>query len=98
MIILLWIVSVLIIAVLIGEIRFQRLRVSRNDNKKLSIRKWTDSIDRDMDVLGIEGSETEFVPATKLAMRGSWRLAQDMVMNAGDFVELRECEYSKSLH
>ena len=98
MIIVFWIISVLIMAVLIGEIRFQWLRALRNTNKKINFEKWTDSIDKDMDALRIEYFETEFVPTTKLEMRGSWRLAQDLVMNESDFAELRECEYSKSLH
>lgn len=53
--------------------------------------------DTDIDVLNIESVKTDFVPTTKIAMRGSWRLAQDMVMDSSDFIELRECEYSKSL-
>ena len=83
---------------LIGEIRFRQLRVSRNINKRVHVGKWTDSIDKKMDVLDIESIETEFVPTTKLAMRGSWRLAQDSVMDVSDFAELKECEYSKYLH
>lgn len=98
MIILFWFVGVIMTACLIGEIRFRQLRASRNTNKRFNIGKWTDSIDKDMDVLDIESIETEFVPTTKLAMRGSWRLAQDSVMNVSDFAELRECEYSKCLH
>lgn len=97
MIIVFWFLGVLIMAVLIGEIRFQRLRVLRKSNKKINLDKWTDSIDKDMDVLSLESYETELVPTTKLAMRGSWRIAQDMIMNVSDFAELREREYSKSL-
>lgn len=98
MIILFWIISVVIISVLIGEVRFQQLKKLRNTNKKFNIEKWTDSMDKDIDNLSIESFGTELVPTTKLAMRGSWRLAQDSVMNVSDFTELRECEYSKSLH
>ena len=98
MIILFWIISILVIAILIGEIRFRQLRAVKSTNRDFRIGKWTDSIDKDMDVLNIECFETEFVSAAKLAMRGSWRLAQDLVMNVGDFMELRECEYSKNLH
>lgn len=97
MIIVYWIISVLILAVLIGEIRFRQLRKIRNNKKKFDVKKWTDSVDKDMDVLSIESFGKELVPTTKLAKRGSWRLAQDLVMSEGDFVELRECEYSKSL-
>ncbi|MGN1158021.1 MAG: hypothetical protein ACI4TK_17745 [Agathobacter sp.] len=95
MIILFWIISVLIISVLIGEIRFHQLK---NINKKFNIEKWTDSIDKDIDGLSIESFGTEIVSTKKIAMRGSWRLAQDLVMNVSDFTELKECEYSKSLH
>lgn len=98
MIILFWIISVLIISVLIGEIRFQQLRGLKNNNKKFNIEKWTDSMDKDINGLSIESVGTELVPTTKLVMRGSWRLAQDLVMNESDFTELRECEYSKNLH
>lgn len=98
MIILFWIIGILVIACLIGEIRFRQLRVLRSTNKRFNIGKWTDSIDKDMDVLDIEFNETEFVPTTKLAMRGSWRLAQDSIMSTSDFAEIRDCEYSKCLH
>lgn len=98
MIILIWIISVFILAVVIGEIRFRQLRTIRNSTKKLNVEKWTDSIDKNIDDLSIESSGAEFVPTTKLAMRGSWRLAQDLIMNKDDFTELRECEYRKSLH
>ena len=98
MIILFWLIGILFMAVLIGEYRFRQLKASKNTNKSFHNEKWTDSIDKDMGSLDIEGFEKEFVPITKLAMRGSWRLAQDLVMSAADFRELRECEYSKKLH
>lgn len=98
MIILFWIACILIISVLIGEIRFRQLKIMKKSvNKKFNIEKWTDSIDKDIDMLEIESSGIDLVPTTKLAMRGSWRLAQDLVMSMSDFAELRECEYNKSL-
>lgn len=97
MIILVWFLSVLIIGVLIGEIRFCQLKNSQNADKEFSIGNWTDSIDRDMDDIDVECSQIEFVPTTKLAMRGSWRLGQDMSLDESEFEELRESEYSKSL-
>lgn len=98
MIILFWIICILIISVLIGEIRFRQLKIARKSvNKKFNIERWTDSIDKDVDMLEIESFGVDLVPTTKLAMRGSWRLAQDLVMSMSNFVELRECEYNKSL-
>lgn len=97
MIVFFWAISILFIGILISEIRLRRLRALKKSNRNFWKKKWTDSIDTDIDVLNIESVKTDFVPTTKIAMRGSWRLAQDMVMDSSDFIELRECEYSKSL-
>lgn len=97
MIVFFWAISILFIGILISEIRLRRLRALKKSNRNFWKKKWTDSIDTDIDVLNIESVKTDFVPTTKITMRGSWRLAQDMVMDSSDFIELRECEYSKSL-
>lgn len=96
MVVLFWIISILLIACLIGEIRFRQLRTFSKTKRKICIGKWVNSIDKDMDVLDVESKE--FVPTTKLSMRGSWRLAQDSMMDVDNFTEIKECEYSKYLY
>ena len=72
---------------------------TRKKNREVFIAKeWSDNIDRDIDILDVETSTSSIVPTTTLAMRGSWRLAQDLVMDKSDFAELSEYEYNKVLH
>lgn len=98
MIILVWMVSILVIACVIGEVRFRQLRVLRSMKKSFNIQDWRNDIDENIDSLAIESTETEFIPTTKLEVRGSWRLAQDSMMDIIDFEEIKKNEYNKFLH
>lgn len=99
MIVLIWILCVLIIVILFGEIRFRQLKTRKKSNGviKTGTREWSDSIDSDIDILDVEMPASSIIPSTILAKRGSWRLAQDLVLNVDDFTELSACEYSKVL-
>lgn len=97
MVILLWVASVLIIVVLGGELRFRLLKKEKK-NESFSVKEeWNNSIDKDIDSLKIEMSSLDTVPMMTLLMRGSWRLAQGLNMDASDFAELKSYEYNKTL-
>lgn len=97
MIVLIWFIAVLIIIVLFGELRFHQLKTVRKNSKLFITEEWSDSIDRDIDILDVEMPASSTIATTTLAMRGSWRLAQDLVINKTDFMELSACEYNKVL-
>lgn len=98
MIILDWIVSVISIILVFGELRYRYIKNGKGNNKIFqSSIEWTDSIDKDIDSLNIEMPASIMIPTTSIAKRGSWRLAQDMVMGVQDFVEMKEAEYDKYL-
>lgn len=98
MIILIWFICLIIIIILFGEIRFHQLKKRKKNSAVFITKEWSDNIDRDIDILDVEASTSSIVPTTTLAMRGSWRLAQDLVMKKSDFAELSACEYNKILH
>lgn len=98
MIIFIWFICLIIIITLFGEIRFRQLRTRKKNREVFIAKEWSDNIDRDIDILDVETSTSSIVPTTTLAMRGSWRLAQDLVMDKSDFAELSEYEYNKVLH
>ena len=98
MIIGVWLVVIICSIVIIGEIKyryFDKKEIERSD--KSFSRKWTESVDVDMDELSMEHIDNDFVPSQVLAMRGSWRLAQNQVMGVKTFNQLRQEEYSKKL-
>lgn len=97
MIVLIWFICVLLIIILLGEIRFHQLKTRKKNSGAFFNKEWADSIDCDIDILDVELSTPSIVPTATLAMRGSWRLAQDMFINEADFEELRACEYNKVL-
>ncbi len=98
MIIGIWGLIVVCIIIIMGEIKyrcFDRKEVLR-ENKIVS-KDWKDNVDSDMDKLSIEHTNDEFVSSQVLAMRGSWRLAQNQVMGTQAFSLLRTEEYVKML-
>lgn len=98
MIILIWVVGIVGVIILGGELRFRHLKTNNKiSNKHLLSKEWIDSIDRNIGTLDIETSVSNIVPVTSLAMRGSWRLAQELVMDTKDFTELLDSEFSKNL-
>lgn len=98
MIIGVWLVVIICFIVIIGEIKyryFDKKEIERSDRSFR--RKWTESVDIDMDELSAEHIDNDFVPSQVLAMRGSWRLAQNQVMGVKTFSQLRQDEYSRKL-
>lgn len=98
MIIGIWILVVTCLVITIGEIKyrcFDKKEVLR-ENKAVS-KEWKDNVDTDMDKFMMEHTNDEFVSSKALAMRGSWRLAQNQIMGAQTFSVLRTDEYAKML-
>lgn len=98
MIIVVWLVVIICSVVIIGEIKYRYFDIKEIERGDKSFeRKWTESVDIGMDELSMEHIDEDFVPSQALAMRGSWRLAQNQVMGAKTFSQLRQEEYSKKL-
>ena len=98
MIIGVWLIAIICSIIIIGEIKyhyFDKKEIERGD--KSFSRKWTESVDIDMDELSMEHIYDDFVSSQALAMRGSWRLAQNQVMGVKTFSQLKQEEYSKKL-
>lgn len=98
MIIVVWIVIVVCIAAVMGEVKYRCF----DDRKKYAAYEmvsmdWEDHINHDMDSLSVEDSDDQFVRLQVLAMRGSWRLAKNQVMSRQMFHILRAQEYAKML-
>ena len=93
-----WILSVISISLVLGELYYRYLKRKNDENNKkfnsvsLSVES---SIDVPMDRLAVES--TEIVSRIKLQMRGSWRLAKDKVLPMRSFEQSRDNEYRKML-
>jgi hypothetical protein len=93
-----WFLIVLSIVIICGEIKYRYFDKQREIRKNHMVSDdWKDSIDIDMDYLSMEHASNEFVHSQSLAMRGSWRLAQDQVMGEQSFRMLATEEYTKML-
>lgn len=93
-----WILSVISISLVLGELYYRYLKRKKDESNK----KFNDvsssvecSIDVPMDKLTVES--TDIVPRSKLQMRGSWRLAKDKVLPMHSFEQSRNNEYRKML-
>ncbi len=77
-------------------ITYQREKVR---GSKAASKDWKGNMDENLDSLVIEHSNNGFVSSQTLAMamRGSWRLAQNQVMEREIFSVLWEEEYAKKL-
>lgn len=98
MIIGIWILTITFIVIVLGEAKyrfFDKKEVTIG-NKEVS-KDWKENMDTDLDELSMEHANGEFVPSRSLAMRGSWRLAQNQVMEIRTFDTIRAEEYSKML-
>lgn len=98
MIIGIWIIVCTCVVVILGEIKYRYVdqREKVRESKAVS-KDWKDNMDADLDRLFIEHPNNEFVSSQALAMRGSWRLAQNQVMEREIFSVLCEEEYAKKL-
>ena len=56
-----------------------------------------DNIDNDISDLAVEDTGSDMIQSQVLAMRGSWRLAQNQSLSSKQFEILRKDEYSKML-
>lgn len=93
-----WILSVISISLVLGELYYRYLKRKKDENnKKLNnvSSSVENSIDVPMDKLAVES--TEIVSRIKLQMRGSWRLAKDKVLLMRSFEQSKDNEYRKML-
>lgn len=98
MVIGIWILAVVFIVVILGEWKYRCLtQKAKTKTTGALSKKWEDNIEADMDRVSIEHSDSGFVSSRGLAMRGSWRIAQNQAMTGGAFSVLRDAEYSKRL-
>ena len=98
MIIGVWLATIICSAIIIGEIKYRYFDKKEMEKEIKSFRKeWTESVDIDMDGLSMEQTDGDFVSSRVLAMRGSWRLAQNQVMGIKTFIRLRQEEYTRKL-
>lgn len=98
MIIVIWIIAIMGLALIIGEIKYRfEYRKGGSVNQNIFMRSWNDSIDRDIDALLMEQLDDDFVSSKVLSMRGSWRLAHNQVMDAKLFESMLIDEYSRKL-
>lgn len=98
MIIGIWITICICIVVILGEVKYRCIdqREKVRETKAVS-KDWKDNMDVDFDRLSIERPNHEVVSLQVLSRRGSWRLAQNQVMEGEAFRVLREEEYAKKL-
>lgn len=93
-----WILMLLVIVVAIGEVRYRYLRKSYNKiENEIFNRTCEDNVDVDLERLSMECVGDDFVSSQRLAMRGSWRLAQNQMIGLENFNNLKNEEYRKML-
>lgn len=97
MVIGIWIIICICVVVILGEVKYRYDQREKVRESKVASKDWHDNVDADLHGLLIEHPNNEFVSSQVLAMRGSWRLAQNQVMEKEIFSILREDEYSKKL-
>ena len=93
-----WILTVISIIIVFGEIkyRFFEKREIITGNKEV-FKDWKENMDKDLDELSMEHASGKFVSSRSLAMRGSWRVAQNQVMEIPMFDAIKAEEYRKML-
>lgn len=98
MVIGIWVIICIGVVAILGEVEYRYLSQKEKPSEtKATSKDWKDNMDADLDGLFIECPNNEFVSSRALAMRGSWRLAQNQVMESEIFSVLREREYAKKL-
>lgn len=98
MVIAIWAILMLVMIIICGELRYRFLdrKETLIKNKYMS-RTWRENVNIDINRLSMEQTEDDFVSSRVLAMRGSWRLAQNQVMGLKSFNDLKREEYKKKL-
>lgn len=100
MIIIFWLTILFAVIVVAGELTYRYFNLHKEYKMHCSIpQRYEDAIDMGMDSLTItiESVPDELIPTQRLAMRGSWRLAQNQIMNNTTFSMLKKDEYNKFL-
>ena len=98
MIIGIWVIAIVSFIIIGGEMRYRySLKFKKSNMNKVLRNDWKDNIDTDLERLSTEHSKGDFVSLRVLAMRGSWRLAQEQVLGLSSFEELKHTEYGKML-
>lgn len=98
MIILIWIIAILILGFVFGEIR-HRIEHKKKMEQSNAISKLisNDSMDDSAHGISTEDKFIDFIPMATLSTRGSWRLGQGKTLSYTNFSILRNEEYSKKL-
>lgn len=97
MVIIVWISTIVVLAVIMGEIKYHYLQAERREKNKRISDIYADEDAADFSKLSIEQVNNEFVSIQSLSKRGSWRLHQDKTLDADMYEKLRAIEYSKAL-
>ncbi len=98
MVIGIWIIMCICVVVILGEVKYHCLDQRKKAREsEMAFKDWKDNMDTDLGGLFIENPNSEFVSSKVLAIRGSWRLAQNQVMERENFNILRDEEYTKKL-
>lgn len=98
MIIGIWIIVIIGFVILGGELRYRYFLKHKQLNMNNILKNdWEENIDVDIERISTEHLKGDYVSSKVLAMRGSWRLAQERVLELSSFEELRHIEYRKKL-
>ena len=93
-----WILSVVSIALALGELYYRYLK-RKKDERNLQFNRVSSSVKDSMDISMDEltAEYAEMIPRVKLQMRGSWRLAKDKYLPMRSFAKISDNEYRKML-
>lgn len=99
--IIIWGICIIVFGILLGEYQYKNLhknRVSRRENiERTAGKEWKDSVDYDIELLELETVSYDMIPHHMIERRGSWRIAQNQMIDLRKFQEERNIEYSKML-
>lgn len=98
MLILFWSITILVLGLVFGEIRY-RLNHKKRLQKKEKINNLRDNSSSENDIHGLSAEDyySDYIPLTTLSTRGSWRLGQGKALSYESFSTLRDEEYRKYL-
>lgn len=92
-----WLVVIVVSIVVIGEIRYRKECALRSIKMEKVCALGINKIESGFGSLKIEEATNEFTSTQKLALRGSWRVAQNNVWGRYTFEDMRDIEYSKKM-
>lgn len=97
LIMVMWLASVLISIICIGEIRYRKSQSVERSRVEYLDNLIDSDEEREFGTLKIERATNNFVSTQSLSRRGSWRVAQNNVLGSYTFEAMRDQEYSKKL-